>query len=159
MRRSFNVSIAVAVVAAYFKYQPPAAIDTMLTFLKNAAAPVALFTMGVTVALRPVKTVPWEMPALLFIKLVLHPVVVFVILSFLGPFNREWMMTAVLMAALPPALNVFVIANEFQLGNIGSCPGGGDYDHAPTIPPIGTLAMTCSLATSQGHVPSNYADW
>lgn len=111
----FNVSIAVAVVAAYFKFQPPAAIDTMLTFLKNAAAPVALFTMGVTVALRPVKTVPWEMPALLFIKLILHPVAVFVILSFLGPFSREWMMTAVLMAALPPALNVFVIANQYHV--------------------------------------------
>ena len=37
-------------------------IDTMLTFLKNAAAPCALFTMGVTVALRPLKRIPVEMP-------------------------------------------------------------------------------------------------
>ncbi|MFM2241257.1 MAG: hypothetical protein RLZ97_112 [Verrucomicrobiota bacterium] len=56
-------------------------------------------------------------------------------------------------------INVFVIANDFQLGNIGECPGGGDYDHAGEIPPIGELVMTCSLATSHGHVPPSIAGW
>jgi prepilin-type N-terminal cleavage/methylation domain-containing protein len=56
-------------------------------------------------------------------------------------------------------IDVFVIANEFQLSNIGTCPGGGDYDHAGTIPPVGTLVMTCSLAGSDGHVPDDYYGW
>ena len=56
-------------------------------------------------------------------------------------------------------INVFVIGNEFGLSNIGECPGGGDYDHAGSIPPIGQLAMTCSLATSHGHVPPSIAGW
>lgn len=56
-------------------------------------------------------------------------------------------------------INVFTIANDFDLGNIGSCPAGGDYDHAGAIPEAGTLAMTCSLAGSDGHEPTSYAGW
>ena len=111
----FNIATAVAVAAAYFRFVPPAPIDTMITFLKNAAAPCALFTMGVTVALRPLNRIPVEMPALMVIKLLIHPLAVWVILSWIGDFGREWMFTAVLMAALPPALNVFVIANQYQV--------------------------------------------
>jgi malonate transporter len=111
----FNIATAVAVTAAYFRFVPPAPIDAMISFLKNAAAPCALFTMGVTVALRPLKRVPFEMPALMVIKILIHPLAVWVILSWIGDFGREWTFTAVLMAALPPALNVFVIANQYQV--------------------------------------------
>ena len=102
------------VAAAYFKWQPPAAIDTMLVLLKNAAAPVALFALGVTVALRPLTRAPKEMPVHLFIKLILHPMLVFMVLSLLGGFDRVWILTATLMAGLPPALNVFVMARQYE---------------------------------------------
>ena len=111
----FNIAIGLGFLAAYAQYVPPAPIDTMMTFLKNAAAPCALFVLGVTVALRPLRAVPVEMPILLVIKLVLHPLIVWLILSWLGDFGWEWTMTAVLMAALPPALNVFVIANQYRV--------------------------------------------
>jgi type II secretory pathway pseudopilin PulG len=39
------------------------------------------------------------------------------------------------------------------------CPAGGTYTYATTIPPLGTLAMTCSLAVSEEHVPMGYAGW
>jgi predicted permease len=111
----FNIASAAAVFAASIGFEPPQAIDTMLTFLKNAAAPCALFAMGVTVALRPFDGVPKEMPFLLFIKLLLHPLAAWIIVSSVGDFDREWILTAVLMASLPPALNVFVIANQYKV--------------------------------------------
>jgi predicted permease len=110
----FNVAIGLAILFAYLGISLPAAVDTMLVFLKNAAAPCALFTMGVTVALRQVRSVPAEIPVLLAIKLVLHPLLVWVALSAIGDFPPVWVMVAVLMAALPPALNVFVLANQYQ---------------------------------------------
>jgi malonate transporter len=55
-----------------------------------------------------------EVPALVLIKLVLHPVVALLLLSALGPFDPNWVKTAVLMAALPPALNVFVLARQYE---------------------------------------------
>ena len=78
----------------------------------KAAAPTALFVLGVTVALRPFDRVPWEVPGVIAIKLLVHPLIVFGLMLLFGPFAQPWAATAVLMAALPPALNVFVIARQ-----------------------------------------------
>ena len=111
----FNVATAIAIIAAYFKFHPPQAIETMLVYLKNAAAPCALFTLGVTVALRPFNANAPELPFLILIKLIIHPIIAWIIVSAMGDFGPEWTLTAVLMAALPPALNVFVLANQYQV--------------------------------------------
>jgi malonate transporter and related proteins len=111
----FNIATAVAVAAAYFKYQPPAAIDQLLVFLSRAAAPCALFALGVTVALRPYEGVPRELPIHMLIKLILHPLLVWVVLSIVGDFERAWVFTAMLMSALPPAGNVFVMARQYDV--------------------------------------------
>jgi malonate transporter and related proteins len=108
------VASALGVVSAALHFQPPVALDQLMQFLQNAAAPCALFALGVTVALRPLKKMPWEVPYLTGVKLVLHPVLVFLLLSLFGPFDQIWVYTAVLMAALPPALNVFVFARQYD---------------------------------------------
>ncbi len=105
---------AAGVLSAAVHFQPPIALDRLMQFLQNAAAPCALFTLGVTVALRPLKKMPWEVPFLVAVKLMLHPVLVFLLLSLFGPFELTWVYTAVLMAALPPALNVFVFARQYD---------------------------------------------
>jgi predicted permease len=71
-----------------------------------------LFVLGVTVALRPFDRVPWEVPGVIAIKLLIHPLLVFGLMLLFGPFAQPWAATAVLMASLPPALNVFVIARQ-----------------------------------------------
>ena len=41
-----------------------------------------------------------------------------------------------------------------------TCPSGGLYTFAGnTVPTIGSLYMTCSLAVSDRHEPANYDDW
>jgi malonate transporter and related proteins len=108
------IATAVGIGSAAVPFQPPVAIERLLQFLQNAAAPCALFTLGVTVALRPMKKMPWEVPPLVAVKLVLHPGLVFLLLSLFGPFEQSWVYTAILMAALPPALNVFVFARQYD---------------------------------------------
>ena len=111
----FNIATAVAVAAAAFAWQPPPAVAKMATMLTGAAAPSALFALGVTVAQRPIKRVAPELPFLLFIKLIAHPLIVYVYLSAVGGFDKVWTFTAVLMASLPPALNVFVMATQYRV--------------------------------------------
>ncbi|HSI39254.1 MAG TPA: AEC family transporter [Xanthobacteraceae bacterium] len=111
----FNVATFLGVAAAYVEFQPPAAIDRVLEFLRNAAAPCALFTLGVSVALRPMQRFQWEVPPLIAIKLVLHPVLVWLALSLAGGFDPIWIATAVLMASLPPALNAFIMAKQYDI--------------------------------------------
>ena len=106
------MSACAGALAAALHIHPPVAIDNTLLFLQNAAAPVALFVLGVTVALRPFGRVPWEVPGVIAVKLLIHPLVVVGLMLLLGPFAQPWAATAVLMASLPPALNVFVIARQ-----------------------------------------------
>ncbi|MFT0859074.1 AEC family transporter [Ancylobacter sp. G4_0304] len=110
----FNVATFLGVFAAYIEFHPPAAIDRMLEFLKNAAAPCALFTLGVSVALRPMARMQGEVPPLIAIKLVLHPLLVWGVLLAVGGFEPVWVATAVLMASLPPALNAFIMAKQYE---------------------------------------------
>jgi malonate transporter len=111
----FILATIVGVGAAAIEFRPPAAIDTMLLYLSNAAAPCALFAMGVGVALRPAGRIPVELPAVLVVKLVVHPVLVYLLLTWIGGFDPVWVATAVLMACLPPATNVFVIAQQYNV--------------------------------------------
>jgi predicted permease len=69
---------------------PPVAIDNTLLFLQNAAAPTALFVLGETVSLRPFGRAPWEVPAVVAVKLLVHPLVVFGLMLLMGPFPQPW---------------------------------------------------------------------
>ena len=109
----FIIATAVGVAAAYVEFRPPMPIERFLEYLSRAAAPCALFAMGVTLALRPLKRVPRELGAIAVLKLVLHPLICYVVLSWIGNFSEVWVFSAVLLAALPTATNVFVIAQQY----------------------------------------------
>jgi malonate transporter len=141
----FIVATLLGVVSAAVHFEPPVAIDRLMQFLQNAAAPTALFTLGVTVALRPLQAIPWEVPLAVAIKLVVHPAVVFVLLSLLGPFTEVWVYAAVLMAALPPALNVFITARQY----------GVWVEQASSSVLFGTLVSVATLTTAMWLVKTH----
>src|SRR3979409_1328264 len=138
------MSACAGALAAALHIHPPVAIDNTLLFLQNAAAPTALFVLGVTVALRPFARVPWEMPAVIAIKLLIHPLAVFGLMLLFGPFARPWAATAVLMASLPPALNVFVIARQNNTW----------IEPASVAVLIGTFASVVTLTSVMGFIQS-----
>ena len=109
----FIIATAVGVGAAYFEFRPPLPVERLLEYLSSAAAPCALFAMGVTLALRPLKRIPKELVPIAALKLTLHPLLCYVVLSWIGNFSEIWMFSAVLLAALPTATNVFVIAQQY----------------------------------------------
>jgi predicted permease len=109
----FIIAIAAGVLAAYFSFKPPAPVASFLDYLSRAAAPCALFAMGVTLALSPLKRVPIEIAPIALLKLVVHPALCYVVLSAVGNFSEVWVFSAVLLAALPSATNVFVIAQQY----------------------------------------------
>ena len=111
----FMIAIILGYVAAASGVRPPQAIDALLTLLRSAAAPCALFALGVSFSLRPPRAIGMELPVLVFIKLFVHPMVVYLLLSWIGGFDPVWVFTAVLMAALPPAANVFVLARQYDV--------------------------------------------
>jgi malonate transporter and related proteins len=146
----FNIATALGVLASWSGIKPPHAIDQVLVSLKGAAAPVALFALGVTVALRPVKGFPAELALHLPIKLLLHPLLVWVMISLIADVPPVWTYTAMLMAALPPALNVFVMARQYD----------AYVERASTAILVGTLVSTITLTllmflVSHAYLPAD----
>ena len=137
----FIIATLLGVLSSFLQLHPPVAVQKMLGFLQGAAAPAALFVMGVTVALRPLRRVAAELPALMLLKLVAHPLLVWLLLSLTGDFGRVWTFTAVLMAALPPGLNVFVLATQ----------NGVYVERASSAVLLGTIASVVTV-TALLHV-------
>lgn len=111
----FIMATAVGVAAAAIGFSPPTPLARLIDYLAQAAAPCALFAMGVTLALRPLKRMPVELGYIVPIKLIAHPILMYLAMSWVGDFDRIWIFTAVLLASLPTATNVFVIAHQYQV--------------------------------------------
>ncbi|GLQ06294.1 AEC family transporter [Sneathiella chinensis] len=113
MLHPFIVSTILGMAAAVSGIAIPTPVEGLVNYLAQAAAPCALFAMGVSLALRPLRKMPLELSYIILANLVLHPILMYVALSWIGDFDPIWMYTAVLLAALPTATNVFVLAQQY----------------------------------------------
>ncbi len=111
----FIIATAIGFVAAAMHFQPPIPLGRLIDYLAQAAAPCALFAMGVTLALRPLKRIPAEIVYIVPAKLIVLPTLMYLSLSAAGNFDHVWIQTAVLLAALPTATNVFVIGQQYDV--------------------------------------------
>jgi len=111
----FILATAAGMLGAWFEYVPPTPVENMLMMLSAAAAPCALFAMGVTAAARPLKRIPVELAYLVPVKLVFHPALMYLMVSGLTDVPDHWLFSAVLLAALPSATNVFVLAQQYDV--------------------------------------------
>ncbi|HEX2146662.1 MAG TPA: AEC family transporter [Pseudorhizobium sp.] len=109
----FILSTALGFLAAASGVAVPLSAQRLIDYLAQAAAPCALFAMGVTLALRPLKRVPVEIGYLSAAKLIVLPAAVYLVLSLVGDFDPVWVYSAVLLAGLPTATNVFVISQQY----------------------------------------------
>ena len=117
-RRIFLHPVVIATIAGFLVatigLRMPGPIDGVFAMLGAGAAPAALFAFGLGLAQRPVRAVGFDVPAIVFAKLILHPLIVYLLLSWIGGFERIWVNTAMLLAALPPAVNVLTIARRYE---------------------------------------------
>jgi len=108
------VAAAAGAVSAAIEFEPPTALATFLEMLSGAAAPAALFALGITLSKRRFSGVGREFPVIVGLKMFAHPVIVLTILSLIGGFDPLWISVAVLMAALPTAASVYIFAEQYD---------------------------------------------
>jgi predicted permease len=82
------------------------------------------------------------MPGILLVKLVVHPLIVYLLLTWIGGFDRTWVHAAVLMAALPPAANVLAVAQKYD----------SYRDQAATVILLGTAVSVVTLTLAVAMV-------
>lgn len=92
----------------------PLALLTPLEMLAPSAAPVALFALGMSLYGLPVKGAGPALGWLSFIKLIVHPLAVYLMAVWVFQLDAYWAASAVLLAALPTGAMVFVLAQQYR---------------------------------------------
>ena len=118
-------SIVLGGLASALQLQPVQPLKQTLGMLADAASPVALFTIGAVLArsqyvaaLQQHDPMPWrDYLPIVAVKLVLHPLLVLGVgsgaIAIGAPLDRFALEVMVLVAALPSASNVSVLAERF----------------------------------------------
>jgi malonate transporter and related proteins len=118
-------AITLGALASAAQFTWPAPLEKTLWLLADAASPVALFTIGAVLARSQMQTdhaMPWSdyVPVALM-KLLLHPVLVWLVGTVaqrMGvPLDPVALTVMVLVAALPSASNVSLLAERFGADN------------------------------------------
>jgi predicted permease len=78
-----------------------------------SAGPCALFSIGLFLVGKPVSTGLTEVSAMVVLKLILQPLLTFLLFLFVFPAEAGWIAVGVVMAALPAGANVFVLAQRY----------------------------------------------
>jgi malonate transporter and related proteins len=122
-------SIMTGALASWLAFELPAPIAKTVTLLADSASPVALFTIGAVLARSQMMAQSGHAPAVpvmdyvpaALMKLILHPLLVLLVgsaaMSLGLPLDRFALTVIVLVAALPSASNVSLLAEKFEANN------------------------------------------
>ena len=96
-------------------------LDEMAKLLANSVTSCALFALGATLASFR-KNIPWqEVPMIVILKTVLHPVVVWGLATLVFRVKEViWIQVLVLLAAQPTGVNPFLFASRYNVGQLVS---------------------------------------
>jgi malonate transporter and related proteins len=109
-------------------------MERLLEMLGAAAVPCALFAMGASIADYPLSGDLWPAALLTALKLVVHPLLVWLIAVPLLGLEGLWVSVAIVMSSMPSAVNVYLF--------------GSRYDAAQSVAARTVLLSTlCSMLT------------
>jgi len=94
-------------------------LDEIAKLLGNAVTPGALFALGATLAgFR--KKIQWkELPILVLMKIIVHPLLVWLLAVIVFGLTEEvWIKVLVILAALPTGVNPFLFASRYNTGQM-----------------------------------------
>lgn len=115
LRNPIMLSLFAGVAAAWLQLPIPVPAETFLQLLGAAAAPSALFALGLSLHGHPVHCGAREVGWLVLMKLLVYPLATWWLASAVFDLEPFWRDAAVLLAALPAGALVFVIAQRYDV--------------------------------------------
>ena len=108
------MSVFVAFIFSITGIKIVTAIDRTLSIVAASATAVALIALGVSLNVSSVKNQKSVLFFITVIKLIVHPILIFIVFQFQTGIDPIWVKTAIVCASLPVAANVFVLANYYK---------------------------------------------
>jgi malonate transporter and related proteins len=94
----------------------PASVATATKMMADAAAPTALFALGMTLKRYGTGAPLPLVGSLSVLKLLVHPALVYLLAFHVLPMPPVWAAVAVLFAACPSGVNAYLMAQRYQVG-------------------------------------------
>ena len=118
LKNPLLMSVIVAIAFSTSGLTMPAMPTLFLELLAGAAAPTALFSLGIALVGQPIRSAWGELTTLTLFKLFVHPLMmalVFLSVPAIGPqdFDPLWIKIAIIFSCLPIAANVFNLAEFY----------------------------------------------
>jgi malonate transporter len=114
-RNPLPVSIALGIVVSAVGLPIPTPVEKWIDLLGAAAAPCALFAIGLFLSDKSIRSGLAEAGCATAIKLLLQPLAAWLLLPLFVDLGSVPGKVALLMAALPTAANAFVLAKQFDI--------------------------------------------
>jgi len=113
VRSPLILSAALGLALSALSLPLPTALARFLDILSAAAAPCALFAMGLFLVGRSVTSGAAEIGWLVVLKLAVQPALTYVLAFQVFDLDRLWALSAVALAALPTGALVFILAQQY----------------------------------------------
>lgn len=114
VRNPLIIAIFAGLLVSALGLSTPKPVGNFLDLLSSAAGPCALFALGATLASRSVAGGAAEVSYMTFLKLFVHPAVLWFTTTQLFDVDPLWATAALLGASLPIAANVFILARQYD---------------------------------------------
>ena len=119
VRNPLLLSVLLGFSALTLSIKIPKTPALLLEMLAGAAAPTALFALGVTLVGQPISSVKNELGLLVVLKLAIHPILTALIFLSWQKFGFSeldtiWIKVAILFSCLPIAANVFALSQFYN---------------------------------------------
>lgn len=109
------VSVVAGALVPAFNIPLPLTLGKFFDLLSAAAGPCALFAIGLFVSGQSMRAGPSDAALITIMKLLVHPLAAWVLVSAVFDLEPLWATTTVLMAALPTGANCFVLAQRYNI--------------------------------------------
>ena len=107
------------IAASYFTVPLAPVLVNLLTIVSQSASFLALFALGISLADRQLqldKQGKTELTVLIMIKSIIQPILAFVLGTWLFHLQGFWLQALVLACTMPTAKNLFIFAQNYQIG-------------------------------------------
>ena len=114
MQNPLLISVVGGFFWALFSLPVPVVIENLFTMLAGAAAPAALFALGITLAGQSLSSGLPEVMCLSLFKLIVHPLLLAVLFLGWPGIDPLWVQVAILAGCLPIAANVYAMSEYYR---------------------------------------------
>ena len=111
---SLMIGIMLGFIVNLGEISVPVPMTTALTLISTSALPVALFSLGALLVSYRLTSGLGEVSMVSVSKLIIHPTIAYLIGRFVFNLPPELLNPMVIMAAMPPGMNVYIFANMYD---------------------------------------------